>query len=318
MIRKNFIIEMTKNPKIISIIVTYNAVPWLDKCFGSLTNTSQKNHTIIAIDNASSDHTVDALKERFPEVILIESKQNLGFGKANNIGLKKALEADADFVFLLNQDAWIEHDTLEKIIDISLKNPKYGIVSPIHLNNKNSIDSEFLKYCYLNLKSDFTFDSLLSKPLKDIYETSFINAAAWLLTKECLRTNGGFMPIFPHYGEDGNYCERVIHSGLKIGFTPGITIVHDREVKKRRLSFKKKFNHLYVYLLGIFASGKKQGLNNYWRYCLKKLLQALKIFYKQPVILLLIPIALFVLLIKSKQIYLQRKEARKHEPNFLY
>lgn len=307
----------SKEPFIISIVVTYNGEIWVERCFESLCNSKLPNHFIMAIDNGSKDKTIEILEKRFPQVYLIETGENLGFGKANNIGLKWALEKDADYIFLLNQDAWIIDDTIAKLVSISTQNSDYGIISPIHLNKKDQIDSEFLKYCYLNLKSEFTFDSLCSKPFKPIYETTFINAAAWLLTKECLNRNGGFMPIFPHYGEDGNYCERVIRSGLKIGFTPGIEIIHDRDVKKRKVSFKKKFNRMYIHFLGIFSSGKKTGIKNYWKNCLKEFFRALTIFYKQPLVLLASPLVILLILLHSRKIFIQRKIAQKNFPNFI-
>lgn len=307
---------MVKEANIFTIVVTYNAMPWLETCFDRLKNVTLNNHKIIAVDNASTDETVEIIKKKYPKVVLIETGQNLGFGKANNIGLKKALEEKADYVFLLNQDAWIEHDTLNKLINISIKNPDFGIISPVHMNNEEKIDSEFLKYCYLNLNSEFTFDSILVKPFKKIYETPFINAAAWLITKKCLLTNGGFMPIFPHYGEDGNYCERVINSGLKIGFTPEITIIHDRNVKKRKLSFSKKVNRLYIYCLSIFTSVNYKGKNNKM-FIKQKTILLLKIYIKQPMILFSLPVVLGKIIVKYKQIKTQRKESLNNNANFL-
>ena len=96
--------------KIFAIVITYNGQKWYDRCFGSL-SASETPVEIVVVDNASSDDTVGFIKERFPGVHLIESKENLGFAKANNIGIRYALDNDADFVFLLNQDAWIEKDT---------------------------------------------------------------------------------------------------------------------------------------------------------------------------------------------------------------
>ena len=93
--------------KIFAIVVTYNGMRWYDRCFGSLRNSDMPVETIV-IDNASTDETVSYIKEHFHEVCLIESKENLGFAKANNIGIKRALDNGADYVFLLNQDAWVE------------------------------------------------------------------------------------------------------------------------------------------------------------------------------------------------------------------
>src|SRR5574344_2140153 len=99
------------NLEIYAVVVAYNGMQWYDKCFGSLQASSVPVHTIV-IDNASGDNTVAYIKEQFPNVHIIESKTNLGFAKANNIGIKYAMDNNADYVFLLNQDAWIEEDTL--------------------------------------------------------------------------------------------------------------------------------------------------------------------------------------------------------------
>jgi N-acetylglucosaminyl-diphospho-decaprenol L-rhamnosyltransferase len=97
--------------KICVIVITYNGAKWVEGCFGSLMQSSVPLN-IIAVDNASSDNTVALIKNKFAGVALIESGTNLGFGKANNIGLKRAAEDNADFIFLLNQDAFVKPDTI--------------------------------------------------------------------------------------------------------------------------------------------------------------------------------------------------------------
>ena len=92
--------------KIVAIIVTYNAVPWLERCLGSLQASSVPVQTVI-VDNRSTDETVNTIRTRYPQTVLIENQENLGFGQANNIGIRYALEHEATHVLLLNQDAWI-------------------------------------------------------------------------------------------------------------------------------------------------------------------------------------------------------------------
>ncbi len=76
--------------KIKAIIVTYNGLKWIDKCFSSLYK-SETPLEIITIDNGSVDGSIDKIKKNFPQVEIIENGKNLGFGKANNIGLSMAL-----------------------------------------------------------------------------------------------------------------------------------------------------------------------------------------------------------------------------------
>lgn len=119
--------------KVLTIIVSYNFEPWIDRCLGSL-KASTLPTDVIVIDNGSSDRTVDIIRNSYPGIRLITNHANLGFGKANNIGMQIALKEGYDAVFLLNQDAWIGQDTLEALARQSQLHPEFGILSPVHLN----------------------------------------------------------------------------------------------------------------------------------------------------------------------------------------
>jgi len=99
------------------VIVTYNGMQWIDKCLDSLIHSSIPLNIII-IDNLSTDGTVDFIKHKYPTVELVETGKNLGFGKANNIGITHAVKQNADYVFLLNQDAWVGLNTIDELVKI--------------------------------------------------------------------------------------------------------------------------------------------------------------------------------------------------------
>lgn len=207
------------------VIVTFNALPYIQECLDSC-----KGSNIVVVDNASTDKTVTYIQTNFPHVQLFPQKQNLGFGQANNLGIRFALNNGADYVFLLNQDAYLEEGCLETLLEAHRQNPNYGILSPIHLNGEgNKLDKNFSHYVSYNNNEDFYSDFILKKPLQDIYEVSFVNAAGWLLSKDILQTVGGFDPIFFHYGEDDNYCQRALYHDFKIGVVPTAFLRHDRE-----------------------------------------------------------------------------------------
>ena len=98
--------------KIYTIIVTYNGLQWMDFCLGSL-RASTVQTTPIIIDNNSSDKTVEYIRANYPECVILDNNKNLGFGRANNMGLSYALKNNADYVLLLNQDAAIAPNMLE-------------------------------------------------------------------------------------------------------------------------------------------------------------------------------------------------------------
>lgn len=214
--------------KLFVIIVTYKGQPWYDRCFASLRESTIPVQTIV-VDNASNDGTVEYIREHFPEIHLIESKENLGFGKGNNVGLRYALDHGCDYVFLLNQDAWVDADALEKLVEIHSKHSEYGILSPIHLNaEKTGIEKGLVLYLDDRRVTDKAlFEDLYFGRLKEVYDTKYINAAAWLLPRKTLETVGGFDPIFSHYGEDDNYLDRVKYHKMKTGICPTCVAVHD-------------------------------------------------------------------------------------------
>lgn len=220
--------------KVFCIIVTYNGSEWIDKCLQALCTSTVALH-IIAVDNASSDNTVALIKEKFPLVHVIEAGANLGFGRANNIGLKIALQEKAEYVILINQDAWpTSTNTLSALIEKMKSYPQYGILSSLHLKNQKELEFYFSTiinpYDCPGLISDF----IVSQTLNDIYPIKFVHAAFWLISADCLNTVGFFDPLFPHYAEDNDYAQRANYFGYKLGICPHLTIIHD--IGERKIS----------------------------------------------------------------------------------
>lgn len=214
--------------KILVLVVTFNGESWVKKCLDSLISCSIPVE-VLCIDNNSTDSTCQIIKKNYPSVKLIECENNFGFGKANNIGLRFARKHKFDFVLLLNQDVYIKKNTLENLINISLKYPEYGVISPIHLDGSGEkLDSNFSNFIRETRCPYLISDYLLGADLKDVYSLDFVNAAAWLLPIKTVEIIGGFDPMFLHYGEDDNFCQRVLFHGLRIGIVPKTFIVHDR------------------------------------------------------------------------------------------
>lgn len=220
---------MKKLPKIFVIVVAYKGKQWYDKCFQSMRESTIPVRTIV-VDNSPDNEDAEYIKAHFPEIHLIKSKENLGFGKANNLGMRYALDNGCDYVFLLNQDAWLDTaDAIEKLVHIYEKYPEYGIISPMHLNPAKTrlVMDEFL---YLTANGKILSDLYTGK-VDDIYETNYVSAAAWLLKRSTLETIGGFCPMFRQYGEDDDYINRIHYHGMMLGVVPASRIIHDCEIK---------------------------------------------------------------------------------------
>jgi GT2 family glycosyltransferase len=224
--------------KVVVVIVTYNPRKWIEKCLDSLLLGSIPVDILI-IDNNSADDFQEIINSNYPQVELIQCTHNLGFGAANNIGIKKAYDNNADFVFLLNQDAWVQSDTIEKLIVAQQKEPEFGIVSPMHLNGKgDQLDYNFANYIIPSRCKGLYSDIYLNTVKTSIYLVNFVNAAGWLLPRKCIETVGGFNPSFFHYGEDDNYVQRVHFHQLKVGVLTTSILFHDREERNNSKYFK--------------------------------------------------------------------------------
>lgn len=211
------------------IIVTWNGMKWIQKCLDALRKSTYPVTTLM-IDNLSTDNTVEYVKENYPEVRVIQSDKNLGFGQANNVGMRIALKENADYVYLLNQDAYVYPDMFEKLMEVAesdLDN-QYGIFSPLHVHASGiKLDKQFKGYLK-TVSPDIVEDSFLAST-KKVYPVACVPAAGWLLPKKTLEIIGGFDPIFFHYGEDHHYAQRAIYHGYQIGMIPQAKMIHDRD-----------------------------------------------------------------------------------------
>lgn len=273
--------------KITVVIVTYNGSRWIEKCLTSLKASNCDFETII-VDNFSTDETV-RIAEKFEDVQIIKSEQNLGFGKANNIGIKKALENGAEFVFLLNQDTWVYEDTIADLVAVLESKSEFGIISPLHFSaDEQTLDENFSVY-YNRKTQNEGFVS----------EVPFVNAAAWMVSKYCFEKVGFFEPVFSHYGEDRNFCDRVKFHGFKIGITDNSKICHDRVIVRNNKKdlLQSQYKILITFLdvnLSLFKASIKAmkevvGLPKYFfkrsgfRFSLKLLIQ-LKMYYLKTIL----------------------------------
>ncbi len=207
---------------IYTIIVSYNGAEWIEKCLNSIIKSTLKSNIII-IDNNSDDNTIEIVEDKFPKASLIKLDKNKGFGKANNIGLKIAMKNKADFVFLLNQDAWIEPNTLTTLTTVFEKTKSlFGILSPAPFDAKGvNYDYLFKEFYIQEINKSHEYEN-------KTHELPFINAAAWLIPSYIINKIGGFHPSFYLHGEDSNYTHRLQTLNKKTGVCFGTKYYHDR------------------------------------------------------------------------------------------
>ena len=218
--------------RLLVIIVTYNAMRWIERSFASLAASSGPCD-IFVVDNGSTDGTLAWLEEHHTDNLTVKrSETNCGFGAGNNVGLHYALELGYDYVYLLNQDAWVAEDCFEKLIAAAGAHPGYGILSPVQLQaDWKTQDRLFAKHCgkaVAAVSGSGSDEAASELPDSEVVPVKFVMAAHWLISRECLEAVGGFSPTFAQYGEDDNYIDRARYWAFRTGVVPAAKAVHDR------------------------------------------------------------------------------------------
>ncbi|MCX5771387.1 MAG: glycosyltransferase family 2 protein, partial [Candidatus Hydrogenedentes bacterium] len=122
-----------RRPLVYVLVINWNGLEHLEECFETLLGGTYGNARFLLIDNGSSDGSVGFVRDRFggdDRVEVLECGTNLGWAGGNNAGMRRALEAGADYVFLLNNDTATERDAVEKLVEMAESKPAAGALAP--------------------------------------------------------------------------------------------------------------------------------------------------------------------------------------------
>lgn len=295
--------------RILVIIVSYNFEPWIERCLGSLSESDYPVDTIV-IDNGSKDHTIERIQTNYPHIRLIDNQSNLGFGKANNIGMQIALSEKYEAVFLMNQDAWVAKNTIGELVKLLKTRPEFGILSPVHLTaSEDHLDPGFSDYTQVAEIANLPNHT-------PIVPLPFVNAAFWMIPIEVLKKVGGFSSLFYHYGEDKDFINRLRFHQYQIGYSPNVFGCHDREY--RPMTHQKYLHTEYVYHLSEYANINHSLLKAFALGPLAVIKKAVKALCVGKITLCSNYLKIFCQLIgKSKHVYSCRQSHMKLQPNYL-
>ncbi len=231
------------------IIVNYNGLKYLENCFHSL-NNCLKNiaFEIIVIDNNSTDSSCDFIKKNHPECIVLESKENLGFGKGNNEAVKNA---KGDYLLLINNDT-ILLNHIAPILECIKKDKKIGVIG-INMLDANK---QYLPPSgnFPNVQNMFYMKKLFQTGTefqtgifsKESYEVDWLGGSFLFLTKELYERIGGFSEDYFMYVEDVDFCKKIATLGYKRIFLPNISYIHFVGFDKTRKPLLIKGFEIYI------------------------------------------------------------------------
>jgi GT2 family glycosyltransferase len=234
--------NMKEKPVLSIVIVSWNVREDLRECLQSLlreegSRLESGEIEIIVVDNASTDGTAEMVNLEFPQVKLLVNSQNLGYTKANNIGIN---HSRGKYILLLNPDTVVHQGALQALIDCAESHPEAGIIGAKLLNPDGSVQrsarsfpdigaglfrNTFLGRLFPNnpfvrryLLADFGYD--------EVREVDWVSGAAMLVRRDLIERIGGLDERFWAYCEDVDLCWRAWQAGYKVLFCPNAFITH--------------------------------------------------------------------------------------------
>jgi GT2 family glycosyltransferase len=213
------------------VVVTYNALPWIEHCLESV-----RGEETIVVDNGSTDGTPDVVRELFPDVRVLEG-ENRGLGAGWNAGMAVA---GGRYFLLLNADAWLTDGSLERLVAFADANPRAAVVGPRLLNTDGSLQRSVRGFPTLwRLATEYFFLRKLaprSRLLNAFYaggfdhdemrDADFVMGACMLVRREAVEEVGALDESFFLFSEETDWCYRFVRAGWRVLFFPGAECVH--------------------------------------------------------------------------------------------
>jgi GT2 family glycosyltransferase len=265
------------HPKVSIIILNWNRQFDTLGCLKTLAKINYPNYDIILIDNGSTDDSVRFIHSKYPHINIIENEKNLGFAEGNNIGIKYALEHEADYILMLNNDTLVERDFLNYLINTADENEFYHVFGPqIRLYpQKNQYwyaGGRFWRWlCSVQL---FGRGQQIGIPkFETTRDVTFIPGTALLVHRNVIEKIGLLDKNYFCYWEEVDWELRMLAKGIKFMYVPHSIVWH--KVGKTSGGFSNPINQYYNYRNWLYL-GKKLLPKKY--YCTWILFMILRVF----------------------------------------
>lgn len=215
-------------PRAAIVVVTYHSLKDVDACFGSLARARLGGAEVIAVDNASSDGTPAAIRERFPWVTVVDAGSNLGFAAGNDLGIRRALDAGAEWVYLLNPDTDVDPGFLEEARAVAEADPRAAAVQSLLLlhPDRDRVNTAGNTVHFLGFGACGAYRAPRAQVPDEPREIAFASGAGVLLRAAALRDAGLFDEKLFMYQEDQDLGLRLRLRGWRARLAPRSVVWH--------------------------------------------------------------------------------------------
>ncbi|MBU0580843.1 MAG: glycosyltransferase family 2 protein [Candidatus Margulisbacteria bacterium] len=213
--------------KIFVVIVNWKAYADTAECLLSISKIKQPHCEVVLVDNESEANAVEKLKQDFPFIKVIQNNENLGCTEGNNAGIHYALDNGADYIFRLDNDAFIAPDAIEKLLERAESDPTIGVVAPkIYFAGHPNII--WFAGGFLNKLTGFAYHRGVNQIDKGQFnrqiEIDYAAGCAMLIKRAVFEITGFFDKLYAHGQEDVDFCLFAKTKGFKVIFEPSAIV----------------------------------------------------------------------------------------------
>jgi GT2 family glycosyltransferase len=215
-------------PRVAAIVLCHNGIQLTLDCLTSLQQQDYPSLDLIVVDNHSLDGTPEIVASKFPQVQVIETGDNLGYAKGNNLGIQIALGRGCDIFFLVNNDTRLSPDCVSTLVQTLEQNPDVGAIGPmVHtFTGKSQISSAGGRINWRAASAENVGageTDLAQYPPRPV---DFINGCGLMVTRKAIEQAGLIDPEYFMYWEETDWCMRIRKAGFKILFEPKARMQH--------------------------------------------------------------------------------------------
>lgn len=239
---------MPEQPLVYIVVLTWNGKQDTAECLQSLQRLSYPNARVLLVDNASTDGTVEAVRSHFPNVEILVNETNLRFAGGNNVGIKRALANNADYVLLLNNDTIVEPNFLTHLVRAAEGDDSVGMTAPkiyyFHQSRLIWFAGGKIEW-WKGWISHIGIREVDRGQYDSIREVDYLTGCCMLVKRKVIEQIGLLDECYFIYGEDADWCIRATRAGYKLLYVPSAVIWHKLSVSAGgHLSWFKNWNKL--------------------------------------------------------------------------
>lgn len=232
-------VGLSEGKNVYIVLLNWNGFEDTVECIESCRALSYRPATLVVVDNASRDGSEELLRQRFPDLPVLQTGSNLGYAGGNNVGIRYALDRGADYVWLLNNDTTVHPEALSELVKVAERERQAGILGSKILSY---LDPTLIWFAGGWVEADRGETGHIGLGVPDqgqfdqVTDTGYVTGCSMLVKREVVEQVGMMDEGYFLYFEESEWCLRAKRQGYRLLYAPASIVWHKESVSTRKLA----------------------------------------------------------------------------------